>query len=374
MPNYQRKEIVPGLFVLGAVAVFALYAFRVGRWEMFNFLKGARLQCRSVFDEVKTLVVGAKVAVAGRRVGAVNRMAWTEQPYTAEDLEHLRRRFGTLPQGIQEGARRLVVQVDFELTDANLRLDPASALVFVQQDGLLGQHYLDLYPGYWPAEAEPPQVLAAGHPEPLLLRAQRAGGIEQLAATAGDAIASIDALARTLNTGVFSSENRDSLTAMLASMKDSAAELHKLLASDGALQAGTLQPLQKLLDSASAALGEVREHTLPKTEQLLDESRGSVQDFRTALAAVQKDLIALLDQLEGTLLDTRPGLADSVRRLRSTLWQAEMAIRKVRADPSLLLFGSSEQNLEAREMDTSGVRTDGRARIYQQRDERAGGK
>jgi hypothetical protein len=161
---------------------------------------------------------------------------------------------------------------------------------------------------------------------------------------------------------------------MLASMKDSAAELHELLAKDGAVQAGTLQPLQKLLDSASAALGEVREHALPKTEQLLDESRGSVQDFRTALAAVQKDLIALLDQLEGTLLDTRPGLADSVRRLRSTLWQAEMAIRKVRADPSLLLFGSSEQNLEAREMDTSGVRTDGRARIYQQRDERAGGK
>ena len=374
MPNYQRKEIVPGVFVLAAAAVFTLYAFRVGRWEVFDFLKGDRLACRAVFDEVKTLVVGAKVVVAGRRVGAVNRLRWAEQAYTAADLEQLRRQLGTLPAGIQEGAQRLAVEVDFELTDASLRLDPASALVAVQQDGLLGQHYLDLYPGYWTADREPPPILGSGHPEPLLLRARRGSSVEQLAARAADAIVSVDALAKTLNEGVFSRENRDNLAATLAGIKDAANDVRQLLASDGALQQNALRPLQQLLDSASTALAEVRAHTLPKTDQLLDESRGGVQDFRAALAAVQRDLIALLDQVEGTVLDTRPELADAARRLRGTLWQVEMAVRKVRADPSLLLFGSSEQDLEARAIDESGVRQSGRARIFQQRDERAGGK
>ena len=46
MASYQRKEIVPGLFVLAAAAVFALFAFRIGRWEVFAFLKGDRVACR----------------------------------------------------------------------------------------------------------------------------------------------------------------------------------------------------------------------------------------------------------------------------------------------------------------------------------------
>src|SRR5436309_11901579 len=32
----------------------SMYAFRVGRWEVLDFLKGDRLACRAVFDEVKS--------------------------------------------------------------------------------------------------------------------------------------------------------------------------------------------------------------------------------------------------------------------------------------------------------------------------------
>jgi ABC-type transporter Mla subunit MlaD len=374
MPNYQRKEIVPGLFVVAAAVVFGLYAFRVGRWEILDFLKGSRLGCRAVFDEVKTLGVGARVVVAGRRVGAVNRLQWTERPYGQDDIDHLRRQLGALPEGIEVGTRRLVVEVDFELTDASLRLDPASALVAIQQDGLLGQHYVDLYPGFWADGREPAPILAAGHAEPLVLRTRRATGIEQLAATAGDAVASVDSLIALLRDDVLDPANRDNLRALLAGLREGVGELQRLLAEGGELREGTLRPLQRLIESAGAAVADVRENTLPRTDRLLDESRAGVQELRSTLASAHADLAKVLEQLEGALLDTRPELADSVQRLRGTLWQAEMAMRKIRANPALLLFGSAEQDLEARTIDETGTRASGRAQIYRQRDERADGK
>jgi ABC-type transporter Mla subunit MlaD len=355
MPNYQRKEIVPGLFVLAAVAVFALFAFRIGRWQVLDFLKGDRLACHAVFGEIKSLAVGAKVVVAGRRVGAVNRLSWTDRPYAPADIETLRRQLGDLPPDIRAGSRRLAVEVDFELSDASLRLDPASAQVSIQQDGLLGQHYIDLYPGFWQEGREPPPILAAGYAQPLRVQTQQAGGSELLTKV-GDALTSMDTLIKTLNDQVFSPANCDNLTTTLASVRNAADEL------------------RRLLDAANATVASVHDTTLPRADQLLDEARGGARDFRAALADVQKDLGAVLDQLQGTLLDNRPELAESVRRLRSTLWQAEMAVRQIRANPSVLLFGGNAPDLEARDLDESGTRATGRARIYQQRDERAGGK
>lgn len=380
MPNYQRNEIVPGLFVLAAGAVFVLYAFRIGRWEALNFLAGERLGCRAVFDEVKTLAVGAKVAVAGRRVGEVRNLRWTEMPYTAADIDLLRRQLGAVPEGVREGARRLVVEVDFELADDSLRLDPATAQVALLQEGLLGQHFLDLYPGYWEERDQPKTILAAGHPEPLSIRARRAGGIDSLAANVGDAVASIDALTKTLNEGVLSVENRDNFTALLRDLGDAAGELRRLLAasSEDGLQANTIDPLRRLLDAATAAMTDVRQRlldtTLPMAERTLAESRTGLEDLRSNVAAVRSDLGAALEQLEGALADARPDLTESMRRLRSTLWQAELAMRKVRANPSVLLFGTDEPDLEAREFDEAGVRATGRARIYRQRDESASGR
>lgn len=376
MPNYQRNQIVPGLFVLAAAAVFTLYAFKVGRWEMLDFLKGERLLCRTVFDEVKTLAVGAKVAVAGRRVGEVRGLRWTELPYTADDIAVLRRQFATLPDGIREGVRRLVVEVDFEIGDATLRLDPASAQVALLQEGLLGQYFLDLYPGYWEAGREPNTVFAAGLQQPVSIHARRAAGLDALAAAIGDAITSINSLVKTLNEGVFSVENRDNLNELLKSMNGAAAELRRLLApgEEQGLRSTALEPLRRLLDTANETFARMRDETLPRADVLLDESRAGMQELRAAASALRTDLTAVLTQLEGTLTDTRPELAESMRRLRTTLWQAEMAMRKVRGNPSVLLFGTDEPDLEAMEFDDSGIRSTGRARIYRQRDERATGR
>ena len=56
------------------------------------------------------------------------------------------------------------------------------------------------------------------------------------------------------------------------------------------------------------------------------------------------------------------------------MWQAELALRKVRANPAVLLFGDSESDLEAAPIDATNARRSGRAGIYPQRGEGDGGK
>ncbi len=67
-------------------------------------------------------------------------------------------------------------------------------------------------------------------------------------------------------------------------------------------------------------------------------------------------------------------MAEIVRRLRRTMWQAEMVARKIRANPSVVIWGDDEPDLEATEIDESAIRRTGRARPYRQRDESDDGK
>jgi hypothetical protein len=55
--------------------------------------------------------------------------------------------------------------------------------------------------------------------------------------------------------------------------------------------------------------------------------------------------------------------------LLNSAWELEMALRKVRANPAVVLFGDDEERLEAERRDDSGLRSRGRARPYEQRDE-----
>ena len=74
------------------------------------------------------------------------------------------------------------------------------------------------------------------------------------------------------------------------------------------------------------------------------------------------------------LVENRPEVAETMRRLRRTMWEAEMAMRKIRANPAFLLFGDDEQLLDSNPYDESELRRTGRARPYNQRDESNDGR
>ena len=84
---------------------------------------------------------------------------------------------------------------------------------------------------------------------------------------------------------------------------------------------------------------------------------------------MQADLQAVIKNADGLLSDNRADVAESIRRLRRGMWQAEMALRKIRTNPSVLLFGDEETDYEAREIDETQGRYGGRAPPFGGRDE-----
>jgi hypothetical protein len=69
------------------------------------------------------------------------------------------------------------------------------------------------------------------------------------------------------------------------------------------------------------------------------------------------------------IAENRPDLSESLQALRRTMWELEMGIRKVRANPALLIWGDDEKLLGTWPADESGLRRSGRAAPYEQRDE-----
>ena len=106
-----------------------------------------------------------------------------------------------------------------------------------------------------------------------------------------------------------------------------------------------------------------------RVNRILNNLVQTTDEFQDRLDAVQSDLQDLLQTATGMLTENRANIADIVRRLRRVMWEAEMTLRKIRANPALLFLGDDEKMLEATMVDESGLRRTGRARPYEQRDE-----
>lgn len=360
MDRDRRSEIVTGLFVLVAVAVFGLFAFRIGRLESFQFLKGHRIQAVVGFDEAKTLAVGARVQVAGRQVGEVTAIHLVQRPATVQDVQRLAGST-TTTQPLTPGQLRTVVDVHFDIVDQGLRIDSATAHAALVQDGFLGNHHVLLMPGHWPPEQIVKSVAELPPSTVLHIRSVESGTIDTLLPLLNDTVQAARDMLVNVNEGLLGRENQESVTMLLRELTLATRSMRALLDAGNAdgVHESLMRPARQLLE---------RGHSV------LDQAAVLVQELQASVAAVQKDLQAVLNTGEQLVTENRAQLSESLRRLRGTLWQAEMAMRKIRANPAVLLFGDSETDLEALEQDETGVRRSGRVRIYQQRDEGQGGR
>ncbi|MFQ5505869.1 MAG: hypothetical protein ACE5F1_13895, partial [Planctomycetota bacterium] len=127
---------------------------------------------------------------------------------------------------------------------------------------------------------------------------------------------------------------------------------------------------ESLAESADQAILDARtllRESSPKIGSILD-------DLAETSSELRHELGSLLAQVRGVITDNRAQVAEILRRMRRTMWQAEMAVRKIRGNPAFLLFGDEEADLEEKDMDLGRIRSSGRARPYMQRDEKDGGK
>ncbi|MEM7588411.1 MAG: MlaD family protein [Acidobacteriota bacterium] len=363
----RRNEIVTGLFVTAAAVVFGLFAFKVGNFDLMGLLEPDAVTGRTTFSNVKTLQVGSKVRVGGREVGEVVEVELVDGEGKAD----------------ANGLQRLVNQVTFELTNPELRLDPASARVALAQDSLLAPHYLELDPGRWAAGAAPPPMFEADLPAPLVIESLETAGLEELIAMAYPAIEGLATMASRVNQELLTPENLatvrqaiSELDATLIEGRELATTLNRRLLGDA-----NVERFERTLANLDQAVADGREVTDrlarvvdpeqdPRLDTFLTDIAAVTGELRTEIDAVSTRLDQLLDRADQVVGDTEAELAEATRRLQRTLWQGEMALRKIRSNPSVLLFGDDETDLEAGAIDFSEIRLRGRARPYEQRDER----
>jgi hypothetical protein len=371
MSDYRQSEIISGLFVILAVVVFALFAFKVGRFDLLGLFKPEAIDARAFLLDVKTVQVGSKVKVGGREVGEVTGVqlvegAWPPVGPGAEAAEH-----------------RLINEVTFELTDAGLRLDLDTARVSVGQDSLLSPHFLKLDPGRWRKGEPPPPIFAADLPDELLLASFEAAGIDELMAVAGPAVDDLSAILRTVHREILTPDNVALVRQALGHLDDTLAQGHQLAESlnRGVLSAENVAALDRTIHNLDRAMDDGRAVTArldellaadrdPSVDELLDDVAAVSAELRDNLGLVSADLRHLLGTADEVLVETRNELVEASRRMRRALWQGELALRKIRANPALLLFGDDETDLEAPDFDMTEIRLRGRARPYGQRDEK----
>lgn len=384
MEDYKKSEIVSGLFVCIAIVVLGLFAFRVGTFDLWGLFKGEALVCRANFLDVKTLASGAEVKVAGEPVGNVTNVQMVESQLTDEHVRLLR---GTLDESmtnhLQAGMRRQLIEVTFELTDPRLKLHVKSARVSLGRDSLITMHYLDLDPGVWPSGEDPKTIVDANFKETQpVLPTREQSDFEELVALAKPVIRQAESALVKINTHVLTKENAGWISKGLENFGSLLVETRTTVRNFDArvMSPENLDRVRNILGDLERA-SEAGRAAFKDLAQLLDRQSGSklheaLDELAVAsgklddrLDAVQADLQLALRGANDIVVDNSASLNESVRRLRRAMWQAEMALRKIRANPSVLLFGDDETDYQAGQPDESASRASGRAPPYGQRSE-----
>jgi ABC-type transporter Mla subunit MlaD len=411
MAEYRRAEIVSGIFVVASVLVFALFAFKVTGTPIF-FLEDPGVECESFFSHIETLDSAAPVKVAGHRIGTITDVKPVEVALTRAEIEEEKSRRGRLPDGWVEGHVRHLVRVRFKITDPSIRLAPEAA-VSVVQEGFIGQWYLEVYPGAWDP-ARPPLTVAERKDRPIRLRALQPDSLKDLVPAMKPILTRVDVILTRIDQELLKPllEGKEAelakvvpdLSAAVSDAGKAVKQLQALL--DPATADSPIKRANKLLEDADATVLELKnqltkevlpalqaaatdakaalaaakktmedassvlDESKPKIKALLDNLRDESARLDARLTEIQKKIGKLLDDADNLVTLRQDQLADIVESFRNAAWEIELATRKVRANPAVLIFGDDEaQRLEADPRDDTGLRKTGRVKPYEQRNE-----
>jgi ABC-type transporter Mla subunit MlaD len=404
MNEYRKHEIFSGLFIVAAVIVFCLFAFKVGNLDPFA---GKTLKCEAYAANVGSLDVGSQVMTGGRRVGAVTEIHLVP----ASELK----------SHAVDGKIRPMLKISFEIDDPNLAINPKLAELTLARDGLLGGQFISLNPGYWPADQPPADTDQSNLKEPVLFRVRKVPGIAEIIAEAGPVIENVNGLildlrkaTTNINDNVLSDDKTKGLLSIVANLNEAIdigesflVRMDKMVQKDNpdGLSQQVIKPLGKLITDANKDLDEItdviKDTTLVSLNKILTDGEAGIADANKALLAfkdmaesgnpkvqailddlsvtsknldghletITENANKLLKNLDGVVSDNSPDLRETTRRLRRASWQAEMALRKIRANPAVLLVGDKETDFQAERTDQTILRNQGRANPYGQRDE-----
>lgn len=346
--EYRTTDIRAGLFIAlsllaGTVLVFTMSGVRGAFRDS--------VELRILFDQVRLIEIDAPVTVGGFRVGEVRDIRQVE---TETDGE---RRFRV----------ELTVAVDRSLSVFD------DAVAMVRQDGFLGPKFVALSPG---VSGRPIAAGAAipGRAEPVL--ADLVGKFEEPLARLNGVLGELEKLIG--ETTLLDDVDAVAIEArgLVRDLRGSALPKAERLIED--LDANVV----RLGDRADASLAEVVDATkslvsivdarAERIDAVLAEARGLLADARVAVDRVAGGAEAATGgvadaagEAERLLADNNRNVYLTIRNLRDATAELETLIRKIRSDPSVLVWGDDEPVEAPREPpDLEALREAGRAERY----------
>lgn len=325
-------EVRSGAFVVLAGVVLVVLVFSVGKFR-------TRLQetvlYHSYLSDAKFLKKHDPVAYSGIRVGEIR------------EVEVASDRFG-----------QVKVTLEVEL-GTPVRAD--STLV-LKQDGMLGAKYVEISPGSESAAPAAPGAELKGFSPPA---------ITDLSSTIEPVLAKLDRILTHLDRILGTPETQKNIAEILSEAKALLASLNEQVKRVAEVAAKTGERTEKVLSEVEGVVKETRAplaSTLKSADELAAKLLQSVDDMTARLNKTADGLDRLVADVDGVVVQNNKNLYETIRGLRDTAHHLELAAKRIRANPSVVLFGAAETPEELRRADETELRLKGRARRYDKED------
>jgi len=339
----KSTELRSGIFVVLAVAALIILIFSVGNFR-------ARLKSQSRYltyvDNAKFLKAHDPVTYGGYRIGEI------------KSLEVAPERHGMV---------KITLDVD---VDIPVKED---SIITVKQDGILGPKYLEISPGTPGSRRVPSGATLAGVSPVAFV---------ELGPSFEGPMVKLDTLLDNVNKIIGDEEFRKNISAMLTDARNLLKSLSEQIEKVGAMAGKTGERSQEVLGEVQETVKTLREplnRTLKNTEELtarLSKDADAITDrivktLDELTAKLNKSLDSLdqvLKDTDGLIVQNNKNLFETIRGMRDMTHHLELAAKRIRANPSVVLFGSSETPEELRRADETELRLKGRARRYDKED------
>jgi len=339
----KSTELRSGIFVILAVVALTILIFSVGNFR-------ARLQSAvrytTYVPDVKFLKAHDAVTYGGFKVGDIKAIEVSSE---------------------RHGLVKITLEVDPETPVMD------DSVITVKQDGILGPKYLEISPGRPGGRrattgATLPGVVPTAFVE---LGPSFEGPLQRL-----------DKLIENLNLILGDVEFRKNLSglltdsrALLASLNDQVTKMGETVAKTGNKTNETLNELQETVKAAREPLvktlkdtDDLALHLTKDADLMTDKVSKTLDELADRLTRTTDAMEQLLKDSDTLVVQNNANFYETLRGLRDTTHHLSLAAKRIRANPSLLLFGSPETPEELKRADETDLRLKGRARRYDKED------
>lgn len=330
-----RSDLITGAFAIVSIAAFlAVVGYLQGIGPK---LEGARYAI--LFDDVGGLSGAANVVVAGQRVGKVDGIR-------------------TLPVVSAEGGRQVEVEVSIiiEKDYAETIVMPTDTQASVQMGSLFGANQLVLKLGNSREVVRPGQRLPLKGQPPASFNDL----FEGAEVTFKKLQVGIDKLATVMAEDEFTANIKKTLASLTSAVERLDKGLKEMEPAFGKVEptftaaTALLDDIKKLINENNTNISNLvknLESASGRMDKLLAEGKGGVPELVSGLNNIAGNLDTLVANLNDLVLDNQLNIQISMQNIRDASSSLRVFASRIERDPSLLIWGGSEDEKAAGKLD-----------------------